>query len=852
MRTVVIFPGRFHPFHRGHLATYRRLSKQFGTDNVYVAATDKQAPITSPFRFDDKVLMMTQMGIPPGHILKIKRPYNIKEITDDFGTEDIAVVFAVSEKDQERIQALLSNQYYAPWDNDSKPQPVSKIKQAYVMRVPVENFKIQGVDADSASQIRDLYLNNNSDGRNNIIQELYGKVDSNIREIFDQRLSQTEKLEEFVNEARTKPSIKNLQLLERVLQLETSVKEEENRLTLRSNNQPAQAWIDKVYQLYPGTFQNNHVMSWGEGDDQRFAMFELIPNPARKNAVEVKWFQAYPLRQGVGSRAMAELQRLAQEDGIALTLYPWDKGQVSQAKLMKFYRGHGFKPTARGSKNMAWEPEIKENDDDLFHDQPGYYVGGRDYVVVGPDGVICAEFKNARFKDVMELAKKESREYVSLGYNFDNDPNDVVQIWVVNNDIEDPHNTEGGSKVIKSIPIQPLQENTDDLFEPGKQLAEIIAAELYRNKIEWHSIIDANSLNLALQSRGIPSYLLAKFRQLNDAERQELTDEVADVFWDRYEQHQWVPDDTPNLNENDDDLFEPTVSPVILKLFIELDNLCESIGYEFSANEIMMRSSEFWEEISDRLEGDTNPRHIIAAATHEERVAIIDELRYYIRELRNEHNLTEDQDLYDLFEPSTRQKIMKIIQDRQAEIKHLAYNDPETAQDPYSVEYLRELYMQYRDLMRSLKRNFNQTMQSFFELDIPTEAVDDAITTLEEHGISLAQWAPRDLQENLDDLFEPSLRSKIMKVLLDRQIELKDYADREVRFGSKEAALSLWMDYRELMKALNKNFDGTMRSMFDINVLHNLPENAVDDAIDTLEREQFNLERWVNPDYLPE
>jgi hypothetical protein len=54
---------------------------------------------------------------------------------------------------------------------------------------------------------------------------------------------------------------------------------------------------------------------------------------------------------------MAELQRLAKEDDIVLTLYPWDKGQVSQAKLTKFYKGHGFKPTTKGSKNMFWEPE---------------------------------------------------------------------------------------------------------------------------------------------------------------------------------------------------------------------------------------------------------------------------------------------------------------------------------------------------------------------------------------------------------------------------------------------------------------------------------------------------------------
>ena len=123
----------------------------------------------------------------------------------------------------------------------------------------------------------------------------------------------------------------------------------------------ARAWIEKVYAKYPQTMQNNHVMTWGSGDDLQFAMFELVPSFSKRGAVEVKWIQAYPLRQGVGSRAMKELQALAREDGISLTLFPWDKGQVSQAKLTKFYRGQGFAPTVKGGKAMQWSPELAED-----------------------------------------------------------------------------------------------------------------------------------------------------------------------------------------------------------------------------------------------------------------------------------------------------------------------------------------------------------------------------------------------------------------------------------------------------------------------------------------------------------
>lgn len=145
-------------------------------------------------------------------------------------------------------------------------------------------------------------------------------------------------------------------------------------IKLGSNNNAAQAWINKVYAKYPHTMQNNHVMVWGSGDDQQFAMFELVPSFSKRGAVEVKWFQAYPLRQGVGSKAMKELQTMAREDGIALTLFPWDKGQVSQAKLTKFYRAQGFRPTVKGGKALAWETvkEARTNPDQNPKPESGF------------------------------------------------------------------------------------------------------------------------------------------------------------------------------------------------------------------------------------------------------------------------------------------------------------------------------------------------------------------------------------------------------------------------------------------------------------------------------------------------
>lgn len=121
-------------------------------------------------------------------------------------------------------------------------------------------------------------------------------------------------------------------------------------------SEKSKEWVAKVNDMYPQSPLNPsyRVIIYGEGNDMSIVQFELVPK--QQNKVELKWIQATPMRSGAGSKALKELQALAQQDGIALTLFPWDKGQVSQAKLIKFYKKHGFIPLNK-SKNMIWEPK---------------------------------------------------------------------------------------------------------------------------------------------------------------------------------------------------------------------------------------------------------------------------------------------------------------------------------------------------------------------------------------------------------------------------------------------------------------------------------------------------------------
>jgi hypothetical protein len=194
MNYLVIYPGRFHPFHLGHKASYDWLTNQFGENSVYVASSGKQETETSPFAYADKVKMATKLGVPAGRIKQVKNPYQATEITTALSDEEKAntvLVFAVSAKDAERFNFAPKKDgspgYLQPLpDNKKGIEPMTQ--QGYVVVTPTVNFQVQGADANSASQIRKLSTAGNDNDRDQIIVDLYGAADAELRDIFDKQL----------------------------------------------------------------------------------------------------------------------------------------------------------------------------------------------------------------------------------------------------------------------------------------------------------------------------------------------------------------------------------------------------------------------------------------------------------------------------------------------------------------------------------------------------------------------------------------------------------------------------------------------------------------------------------------
>jgi cytidyltransferase-like protein len=193
-KTVVIYPGRFHPFHKGHASVYNKLKQKFPFADIYISTSDKTDPVQSPFEYDEKLTMIQSSGIDPKFVEKVKNPYIANEIIGKYNPDETKVIFAVSEKDMEGDSPRFkfgkkkdgSPSYFQPFESIGESE--FSAKHGYVTTLPTMDFKILGKDLRSASEIRRLYKNSDDKVRRQLIQDLYGSMDEEVKRVFDNKL----------------------------------------------------------------------------------------------------------------------------------------------------------------------------------------------------------------------------------------------------------------------------------------------------------------------------------------------------------------------------------------------------------------------------------------------------------------------------------------------------------------------------------------------------------------------------------------------------------------------------------------------------------------------------------------
>ncbi len=139
-KVVVVYSGRFQPFHKGHYATYENLVRKFGKDSVYIGTSNVTDSKKSPFNFKEKkVIMTTMFGIPSNKIVNIKNPYAPEEILKKYDSDTTGLIVVVGEKDQNR----LGGKYFTPYKGKIEAGYLDK---GYVYASPAQSNPISGTD----------------------------------------------------------------------------------------------------------------------------------------------------------------------------------------------------------------------------------------------------------------------------------------------------------------------------------------------------------------------------------------------------------------------------------------------------------------------------------------------------------------------------------------------------------------------------------------------------------------------------------------------------------------------------------------------------------------------------------
>lgn len=209
---VVIYPGRFQPFHKGHAMVFSRLIAKFGRNNVYVATSDKRNEKNDdsfderyPFTFAEKAYFMQLAGVPEDRIVQASNPFQVKSVMASdripvSNPENTVIIFAVSEKDMVDDPKTGQKPYFSfkPKKDGSESyyQPIPKNiaetenmnEHGYIMTVPVFEFTVLGKPFTSSTEVRDLYRNSDEKTRQMIIADLFGKYTTEAEQIMADKL----------------------------------------------------------------------------------------------------------------------------------------------------------------------------------------------------------------------------------------------------------------------------------------------------------------------------------------------------------------------------------------------------------------------------------------------------------------------------------------------------------------------------------------------------------------------------------------------------------------------------------------------------------------------------------------
>ena len=188
---VVLYPGRFQPFHLGHGEVFRSLQSKFGRDSVYIATSNKTELPKSPFNFSDKSTLMHAAGIPSDRILEVVSPYKLPAQFNPANTIFIAAIGApdVQRLAPDSIKKDGTEGYFKTFK--SIKECATADKHGYVIvaeeRHKVINVAGQQIDVSHGTQTREAWnlVRDDPKQRSEFLLQMYGRADAELGRVLD-------------------------------------------------------------------------------------------------------------------------------------------------------------------------------------------------------------------------------------------------------------------------------------------------------------------------------------------------------------------------------------------------------------------------------------------------------------------------------------------------------------------------------------------------------------------------------------------------------------------------------------------------------------------------------------------
>lgn len=187
-RVVILYPGRFSPYHAGHQFSYQKLRESFPENEVYLVTSDVERDAKHPFSFDDKVQIVTTMftDIDEDHIVENHFPYDVKATLEtlELDPKHTIVIVAIGEKDFD--ERLKDDPYFI--DFDGMLDYTAK-HHAYKYEVPQLDLNI-GSEVISGSVIRKVFSGDDELTKKKIFKTIYPEWNSKIFKLLKERINE--------------------------------------------------------------------------------------------------------------------------------------------------------------------------------------------------------------------------------------------------------------------------------------------------------------------------------------------------------------------------------------------------------------------------------------------------------------------------------------------------------------------------------------------------------------------------------------------------------------------------------------------------------------------------------------